>query len=113
MALTNGNWEVSPEKTSFLSQSARPGEGGNIILYGHNTRKILGNIRALKGGEIITLTTEDGKAHQYKVERMKESDPSDVSWLQPTDSEVLTLYTCSGIFDSKRFLVRAVPIYSD
>jgi len=110
MALVGSTWSVSSTQASFLSQSARPGESGNIIIYGHNTRAILGNIRALKGNETITITTSDGTNHLYKVSQMKETNPDDVSWLEPTPTEVLTMYTCSGLFDSKRFLVRALPI---
>lgn len=110
MSLVNTEWSISPTKTSYLIQSARPGESGNIILYGHNTREILGNIRALKGNEVVSLTSSDGKTHQYKVTEMKETEPDDISWLQPTSTETLTMYTCSGLLDSKRFLIRAVPI---
>lgn len=106
----NGHWTVDVAQATYLEQSARPGENGNIILYGHNKREILGNIRALKGGELITLTTTDGKEHQYKVATMKEVSPTDTDWLEPTDQEVLTLYTCAGLMDAQRFLVRALPV---
>lgn len=107
--LQNGKWGVSLEKASYLLQSARPGESGNILIYGHNTREILGNIRALKGGESIELTTEDGNKHRYKVEWVQEVAPSKIEYLQPSETEMLTLYTCSGILDQQRFIVRALP----
>ncbi len=110
MSLTNGIWGVSAEKASYLIQSARPGEHGNIIVYGHNTRKILGNIRALKGGETVLVTTSDAVVHRYRVSRLVEVEPSEVSLLQATTTETLTLYTCSGLFDSKRFIVQAIPL---
>lgn len=100
-------WTVSPDHASFLLNSAAPGEGGNIIIYGHNTRTIMGNIRALKGYEKITLTLADGTTRTYQVESLREVSPTDTRLLQPTDTEVLTLYTCSGILDSRRFVVRA------
>lgn len=109
MPLINNVWGVSPNKATYLSQSARPGENGNIILYGHNTREILGNIRALQGGEHISITTSDGKTHGYTVSVMKEVDRTDVSMLVPTDTETLTIYTCSGPLDSRRFFIIAVP----
>lgn len=109
MSLTNGTWGISNDKASYLIQSARPGESGNIILYGHNTRKIMGNIRALKGGETVTITTTDGTEHLYKVSEISEVTPSQVDLLQPTTAEVLTMYTCSGFLDSMRFIVRAIP----
>lgn len=107
--LKDGVWGVHDTKVSYLLQSARPGENGNIILYGHNKREILGNIRALKGGEPITLTSENGDIHRYKVEWVKETAPKNLEALQPTQTEVLTLYTCSGLLDSQRFIVRALP----
>lgn len=110
MALTGAVWGVSPDKATYLIQSARPGEKGNIIVYGHNKRRILGNIRALKGGEKVTLTTSEGQVRVYRVESLQEVKPSEVALLQPTDTEILTIYTCSGPLDSLRFVVRAVPI---
>jgi LPXTG-site transpeptidase (sortase) family protein len=110
MSLVNGVWGISNDKASYLIQSARPGESGNIILYGHNTRKILGNIRALQGGETVTLTTTNGIEHQYRVSQITEVSPTQVDLLQPTQSEVLTMYTCSGFLDSMRFIVRAIPL---
>lgn len=108
-AFADGKWGISDTEASHLVQSANPGENGNIIIYGHNTRQILGNIRALKGSERIHVTTSDGADHVYVVQTIKEVDPNQTEFLEPTDTEVLTLYTCSGLFDSKRFIVRAVP----
>jgi LPXTG-site transpeptidase (sortase) family protein len=109
-AFDNGEWGVSSDVASYLIQSARPGEAGNIILYGHNTRKILGNIRAFKGYETITLTLSDGSTREYKIESMHEVSPQKVEYLSPTDTETLTIYTCSGLMDAKRFVVVAKPI---
>lgn len=105
-----GNWTVSPTRASYLATSGRVGGGENIVLYGHNTRSILGNIRALRGGEEVVVTTVDGSVKPYRVESMIEVDPTDTRLVQPTDTEVLTMYTCSGFLDSKRFIVRAVPV---
>lgn len=107
------NWTLSEKEAVYITQSARPGEKGNVIIYGHNTRNVLGNIRALKGREIITLTMSDGSTRNYQVKEMKEIKPEVISDIQPTDYEVLTLYTCSGFADKNRFVVRAIPIDSN
>ncbi len=103
-------WTISENAASYLVDSAKPGELGNLILYGHNKRSILGNIRALKGGEIIELTLSDGSKKMYKVESLHEVNPRDTKLLSSIDSEVLTIYTCSGLLDSLRFVVRATPL---
>jgi LPXTG-site transpeptidase (sortase) family protein len=100
-------WTIAENAASYLMQSGKPGQAGNIILYGHNKRDILGNIRALKGGEIIELTTLGGQVLRYQVILLEEVDPKNLRYLQPTDEEVLTIYTCSGLLDSQRFIVRA------
>jgi LPXTG-site transpeptidase (sortase) family protein len=106
----DGQWTISPDQASYLMQSAAPGENGNTIIYGHNKRSILGNIRALKGNEIIVLTLSDGTTREYQINFITEVDPTETEFLEPTDTETLTIYTCSGLFDSKRFIVQAVPI---
>jgi len=108
--IEKGKWTVHEETATYLASSARPGESGNIILYGHNTRDILGNIRALQSGEIITLTAGNGQKYQYQVEATQQVKADNLEWLGPTDAEVLTIYTCAGFLDQERFLVRAVPV---
>lgn len=47
--IVEGKWGISEAAATYLAHSARPSEGGNIIIYGHNRREILGNIRAPTG----------------------------------------------------------------
>lgn len=108
--VVNNRWSISEHHASYLHDSARPGEQGNIIIYGHNKRSIMGNIRAFKGKEIITITTEDGTKRDYRVTELHEVKPTETKFLQPTEEEVLTLYTCSGFWDRMRFIVRAKPV---
>lgn len=105
-----GEWTVSEKHASYLTDSSLPGQPGNIIIYGHNKREILGNLRALKGYEEITLTMSDGSTRLYRVETISQVSPTQTELLNQTDEEVLTLYTCSGFLDSQRFVVRAKPV---
>lgn len=105
----NDSWTIFKDQAAHLASSSRPGQGGNIIIYGHNTKDILGNIRALNLGTIITLTLSDNSQRTYQVQELVEVSPKEVKYLEPTATEVLTLYTCSGLFDSMRYIVRAVP----
>lgn len=104
-----GNWIVSPDNANHVAGSNIPGSAGNIIIYAHNTETLFGPLRKVKKGESIELTTSDGKRHEYAVTAIMEVDPTFTSPLKPTLAEVLTLYTCSGFLDSKRFVVQAVP----
>ncbi len=107
---TDNHWTISPDKASYLAQSARPSTDGNMIIYGHNLRTVLGNIRALKGNETIVLTLSDGTTRSYKIVSMQQVDPANTKLLSPTNTETLTLYTCAGFLDSQRFVVVAKPL---
>ena len=105
--LADDVWEISEKKATHLEQSANPGESGNIIIYGHNKPSILGNIRRMKQGDRVFLTAADGMVHHYQVFQAIEVDPTQMELLAPTEAEVLTLYTCSGWLDRKRWIVQA------
>jgi LPXTG-site transpeptidase (sortase) family protein len=105
----NGVWTVSPTSANHVIQSALPGENGNIILYGHNLNSIFGYLMAIKIGASINIRMTDGSLHRYTVTETQVVAPGQTQLLAPTTHEVLTLYTCTGLLDSLRFVVRAVP----
>ncbi len=107
--VVNNQWQINPSGASHLVGSANPGEGGNIVIYGHNLERIFGKIRSLKVGETIVLSTKSGHQFRYVVKETSEVTPKQVEIIAPTSFEVLTLYTCTGLFDSKRFVVKALP----
>lgn len=110
-SIHEGVWQVSDSSANFLDKSARPNEGGNIVIYGHNKKLIFGNLigKDLIGG-YIKITTEDQKEHLYQIEEVKTVSPSEIEVVSKTDYEVLTVYTCTGFLDSKRLIIKALPV---
>jgi sortase (surface protein transpeptidase) len=110
-----------------VAVSLNPGEGGNIILVGHNTNVgidwagVFYNLASLQPGTEIILSTEDGGEYHYIVQLVKKvpwKRQSEAELLKhqrflfPTESEQLTLVTCGGVFTtqySARIYVVAVP----
>jgi len=109
-AIKNGIWQISPKNVSHLETSAVPGQGGKIVIYGHNKASILGNLRLIKVGEKIYLKNQSGKIYSYMVEKTVVVSPKEIQYVEKTSEEVLTLYTCTGLFDSQRFVVIAGPL---
>lgn len=105
--IQNGVWQVFPDTASHLESSARIGEGGNIIIYGHNKNEILGPIRWAKESTQIELFDEEGIKYLYQVVKTDVVDPSNLTYILPTQEETLTIYTCVGFLDSKRLIVVA------
>lgn len=111
-SVQNGVWQVFPDAVSHLDSSARIGESGNMILYGHNKDDVLGPIRHARIGGKIELKGSDGKTYGYEVVKTDTVDPNNLEYILPKSEEVLTLYTCTGFLDSKRFVVVAKRIKS-
>ena len=108
--IVDGIWETSQEAATHLATSARPGEGSNIIVYGHNLNRLFGPLTKVKIGDQVEITTIDGHQFLYQVQEIKQVKPSEIELVTPTDYEVLTLYTCVGFLDSQRLVIRAFPV---
>jgi sortase A len=92
-----------------LSDTALPGEVGNVVLAGHRDTffRPLSGVRA---GDSITLKSRDGE-FEYLVESTSVVAPSEVEVLEPTGGRTLTLITCYPFSyigaAPNRFIVRA------
>jgi LPXTG-site transpeptidase (sortase) family protein len=103
---TTGDMPVSEAGASYLLQSGRLGEDGNVIVYGHNKQGLLKNLGQVQVGEIIQLEGFGGKLYKYVVEEVQAVHPGEVKWLEQTAEPVITVYTCTGVLDSQRLVVR-------
>ena len=106
------SWTNNLNQAVYWTGSALPGQGGNIIIYGHNTRNVFGNMLRVAGDEEITITLKNGRKREYQIMEVIEVNPNDTQVLEPRTDETLILYTCSGLFDSRRFVVLAEPAVS-
>lgn len=105
--LENGKWEATTKGISYLSSSPIPGEAGNSILYGHNWPNLLGNIVKLKPGQVIIIKFADGSVKNFRIDSIATVSPKETGILASSETSQITLYTCTGFLDSKRFVVVA------
>ena len=84
---------------------------GNIPIAGHNrgVRNDFGKIHTLKYGDIITFTTVLG-TRTYAVNGVNKVSVNDVSGLDPTAANMITLYTCVEDQPAYRWCVTAVAV---
>jgi len=111
-----------------LASSLNPGDGGNIILVGHNYNEgwnawagVFVSIDKLRPGDKLIVQTESGGKFEYIVQLVKkvpwrEKNANELQkhqkYLLPTASEQLTLVTCGGTVNltwSARIYVVAAP----
>lgn len=108
--IKDGVWQISSSEATFLNTSTPPGEGGNTVIYGHNKKAIFGNLPYLSIGQKVSLKTQSGKIYNYEVTDKFFVGPDRVDLVSPTNHEELTIYTCWGLFDSQRAVIKAKPI---
>ena len=106
--IANKKWEATTKGISYLNESPIPGEKGNSILYGHNFPSILGNLTKAKKGEKIEIEFSDKSRKTFTIEYTSIIAPNQTYVLKQSKDRRITLYTCTGFLDSKRFVVTAI-----
>jgi sortase A len=93
-----------------IEGTPEPGKDGNSGIAGHRDGFFRG-LKDIAPGDTIVLDTVEG-TDVYRVERTWVVKPQDVSVLDPTSGNALTLVTCYPFYFSgpapERFIVRAV-----
>ncbi|WP_226659706.1 class F sortase [Pseudalkalibacillus hwajinpoensis] len=106
--LPNGQMDVPKDdrNVGWYQPGAKPGEIGNAVLAGHVDNKtgpsVFFHLEDLEGGDIVTVTDENGKAYDFEVYAVK-SYPRNKAPLEKvfgTSSKPgLNLITCTGTFN--------------
>lgn len=117
-------WNVPENEAGWHANSARPGEGSNVVISGHNNSTgghVFGALNRLKTGDLVTLWA-GGQAYMYRVShrqivRAFGASPETLAYLrqviQPTAREQLTLITCwPNWTNTHRLVVIADPVSS-
>ena len=103
--VTGQNWDTTSLGVSWLDISPVPGEKGNSIIYGHNWTNLLGSLFKAKPGDTIEIAYQNAPNKIFTIEKTAMVSPDNVSVLNQTENVSLTIYTCAGLFDEKRFVV--------
>ena len=98
-------WETTTNGASYVLSSPLPGEKGNSIFYGHNFRNIFGTLYKAKVGDKITVIFSDETKKSFRVTGTAVVTPDTVSILKGSEKRQITIYTCYGLLDEKRFVV--------
>ena len=105
------NYTILKSGIAHDENSYFPGEGGSIILAGHNFKSFLANLPKVKIGDNISLETTYG-IFNYIVSNTKIVNENDVNEVPiQKDKEILMIYTCWPINNighaSERYVVYA------
>jgi LPXTG-site transpeptidase (sortase) family protein len=117
-AYLNGeSWDVADlgAQVGHLQGTAWTQQPGNIVLAGHvemvdGRAGIFAGIHQMSIGDPLYLQ-QDGEERVYQVKQLFNTDPGDLTVLYPTQTDQLTLVTCSNYdFFADEYLDRFIVI---
>lgn len=99
--LNKGFWRIPDTST--------PDEGGNTVIVGHRYIATYGpntfiNLDKVQLGDKIEIIW-DNHTYSYQVKEVKKVPSTDLDIEKPTDESILTLYTCTSLWDNSERLV--------
>jgi sortase (surface protein transpeptidase) len=95
---------VPNHDVGWYNLSAQPGQGDNVVLWGHvlrfrQTPKIpapFARLKEVKPGAEIVIYDQDGNVYTYVVKQQVWALPNEVEYILPKDREMITLVSCIG-----------------
>ena len=105
----DGYWEVFPDVAGFGLGSAYPDEFGNQVIFAHARQGLFLNLKDAKVGQTVYVFTKS-RWYSYRIAEIKSVWPNQTEVISPTPDQTLTLFTCTGFMDTKRFIVVAKRI---
>ncbi len=103
-------WEYTDDGVSYLSNTPIPGAQGNSVFYGHNRPNLLGSLNKVNKGDYIEIDYSDGSTQKFEISSTFMVSPDQTHILNETDDSRITLYTCVGFLDLKRWVVVASKV---
>ncbi len=100
----NGELVVPNHDVGWYEHSARPGQGENVVFWGHvlrfrnapKTPAPFARLKELSIGAPVTVYDALGVAHAYKVVQQIQVRPNQVEYILPRGREIVTMVSCYG-----------------
>ncbi len=100
----------------LIPDGVSPGEKGNAIITGHRFKYLPPSnltfylFHKLEKGDLVYILWK-GEEHYYEIDEIKVVEDTDLSVIEPSDEEVLTLFTCTPIYSTEqRLVIKARPV---
>lgn len=105
--VVNNQWETTTMGASYLLSSPLPGVRGNSIIYAHDWASLFGPLVNIKRENKVEIDFEDKTKKFFIIKNTSVVSPDQSDILKNFGDTRLTLYTCTGFLDSKRFVAVA------
>ncbi|NNJ10719.1 sortase [Chloroflexales bacterium ZM16-3] len=103
----DGAWQVADYAAGYHHGTTLPGNTGNTVLSGHAGLRggVFRDLGDLRPGDDVMIET-GGWSYTYRVRANKAVWPTQIEVMNPTQTPVLTLITCTN-WDTQRLIVVA------
>lgn len=99
----DNTWTLTTDKAQFATVTSEPNnKTGNTFIYGHNRWQVFTGLLSAQPGDQAVITTSNNHTFTYTLREIKDTDPTDLSYMQPHNSPILTVQTCSGFWYENR-----------
>lgn len=96
-------WNVSQSMAHYATITPPANtKSGNTFIYGHNLDSVFGRLPQLALGDSMLLKTDTGHTLSYRLTSVRETSPYDDKLFYYSGPAMVTLQTCSGLFDQNR-----------
>lgn len=109
-------WETPKNAVGHNAGTALPGLDGNTVLSGHMSSpvrhegNVFNRLPDVRLGDLVRVQTDEG-VYSYQVVGRRVVEPTEVSVMDPTPAQTLTLITCyPDLIYSHRMVLRAEPV---
>ena len=95
---------VPDHDVGWYNLSAMPGQGENVVLWGHvlrfrnapNIPAPFARLKELKPGAKVILYDQQGKEHNYTITQQIWVTPDQIEYILPRGQEIVTMVSCIG-----------------
>lgn len=100
-------WTLSDDAVYFATITSRPNDNkGNTFIYGHNQPQVIANMKDIRVGDVVEVTTTNDRVFRYSYVRDAIVTPEFTAVLDEDPSKPqLTVMTCEGIWSAERRLM--------
>ncbi len=99
-------WNLSSTRAQWATITPRANNtSGNTFVYAHNYPAVFGRLSELNAGDDFILLGEGGHRFVYTMTSRLETNPYDDRLFYYTGPPILTVQTCSGLWDQNRLLI--------
>ncbi len=98
------NWDIYDNVAHLALPTNSYMQKKNMLIYGHNSDNVFGNLDDLYNNDTVQLIYSDGSSKTFMLKESVQVSPNNVTIFTYNGQPRLTLLTCTGLLNELRAL---------